>query len=338
MAAHGNSERRRPTAPTAPDAQRGSAAAERAHSEALRALDLNHIALLGMLIQEGSVSRVAELTRRPQPSVSRMLRRLREVLDDPLLVRSGAKMIATERALALRGPVQEILAQVARIEVDSRFVPAVANREFRIAFADCVSPAFFPGLVARVTQAGPRLAVRMRLIDPAFDVAQALEEGGIDLVVNNSRHPREDLRMGPLYEDDVVCMMRRTHPAARAGRLTLARYLSLGHLAPHPSSLKELGPIDGELAAVGYRRRIAATVPEFNLVPYVLLDTDLVFTTGRRFAEHYARWLPLAVVPAPNEFPPMRFYQLWHERAHTSAANTWLRQQLAAAARNVAAS
>lgn len=318
-------------------AARAQSTADRTRADALRSLDLHHITLLGVLIQECSVSRAAELTSRPQPSVSRMLRRLREVLDDPILVRSGAKMIATERAIALRGPVQEILNQVARIEVDRRFDPASANREFRIAFADCVCAAFFPSLVARVTQAGSRLSVRMRLIDPAFDVAQALEDGSIDLVVNNSRHPREDLRMGPLYDDEVVCMMRRGHAAARASRLTLARYLNLAHLAPHPSSMKELGPVDGVLATVGYRRRIAATVPEFNLVPYVLLETDLVFTTGRRFAEHYARWLSLAVVPAPVEFPPMRFYQLWHERNHTSASNAWLRQQLAAAARSIAA-
>jgi DNA-binding transcriptional LysR family regulator len=192
--------------------------------------------------------------------------------------------------------------------------------------------------VARVTGAGTRLRVLMRLIDPAYDVAQALEDGRIDLVVNNSPNPREDLRMGPLYQDEVVCLMRRGHPAARHRALSLARYLNLQHLAPFPSSSKELGPIDGVLAKTGYRRRIAATVPEFNLVPYVLLDTDLVFTTGRRFAQHYAGRLPLVIVDAPPEFPPMRFYQLWHERNHTSASNAWLRQQVTAAARAVAGS
>jgi DNA-binding transcriptional LysR family regulator len=298
----------------------------------LRALDLAHLAILGLLLQECSVSRVAELTGKPQPSISRALRRLREVLGDPLLVRSGARMIATERALTLRSPVQEILNQVARIEVDARFAPATAEREFRIAFADCLCASFFPALVSSIASAGPRLRVLMRTIDPAFDVAQALEDGSIDLVVNNSPNPREDLRMGPLYEDEVVCLMRRGHAAARLQRISLARYLNLQHLAPYPSSSKELGPIDGVLAKTGYRRRIVATVPEFNLVPGVLLATDLVFTTGRRFAEHHARQLGMAVVPAPTEFPPMRFYQLWHERNHVSASNAWLRQRVLAAA------
>lgn len=324
------------TPPAAP--RRARAAAPRPATESLRALDLQHLAILGLLVQECSVSRVAALTGKAQPSISRALRRLREVLDDPLLVRSGTRMIATERALALRSPVQEILHQVARIEVDTKFNPRGADREFRIAFADCVCASFFPALVTRIHGAGRRLRVLMRTIDPAYDVAQALEDGSIDLVVNNSPNPREDLRMGPLYTDEVVCLLRQGHPAARSGGLSLARYLNLQHLAPYPSSSKELGPVDGVLAKTGYRRSIAATVPEFNLVPWVLLDSDLVFTTGRRFAEHYARLLPLAVVAAPAEFPPMRFYQLWHERNHTSASNAWLRQQVTAASAAVAGS
>lgn len=285
-----------------------------------------------MLLQECSVTRVAELSGKPQPTVSRALKRLRTVLDDSLLVRSGMRMVPTERGTALRSPLEEILAQVARIEVDSKFDPSKADREFHLVFADCLPATFFPALVARITKGGKRLRLRMRLIDPAFDLAQGLEDGSIDLVVNNSSNPRQDLRMGPLFTDKVVCMMRKDHPLASSSHLSLARYLNLQHLAPHPSSNKDLGPIDGELAKVGYRRLIAATVPEFNLVPYVLLDSDLVFTTGRRFAEHYSRMLPITLVSAPVEFPDMRFYQLWHERNHTSASNTWLRQQVAAAA------
>ena len=72
---------------------------------------------------------------------------------------------------------------------------------------------------------------------------------------------------------------------------------------------------------VGYRRHVAATVPEYNLVPYALAGSDLVFTTGRRFAEHQARIVPLVIVPAPREFDDMQFYQLWHQRKHASASS-----------------
>jgi len=106
----------------------------------------------------------------------------------------------------------------------------------------------------------------------------------------------------------------------------LARYLALRHLAPHPRSTVELGPIDGDLAKADCRRLIAATVPEFNMTLYVLTYTDLVFTTGRLFAEHYAKRLLPKIVLAPSELPQMKFYPLWQERNHASGSNRWQRK------------
>jgi DNA-binding transcriptional LysR family regulator len=39
--------------------------------------------------------------------------------------------------------------------------------------------------------------------------------------------------------------------------------------------------------------------------------------------------LPLVMLEAPPGFPTMRFYQLWHERAHHSPAHRWLRALIA---------
>ena len=162
-------------------------------------------------------------------------------------------------------------------------------------------PELLPALIRRVVGAGPKLAAHVRPADPAFDLAQAFDTGRIDLVINNDPRPREDLRIGMLFTDEVVCLMRRDHPLAQDRRLSLARYLRMRHLSPHTGAAPHSGPIDGELAKTGYRRQIAATVPEFGLAPYALLDSDLVFTTARGFAEHFAARLPLAVVPAPAE-------------------------------------
>lgn len=299
-------------------------------SSDLLQLSLHDLRLLGLLLQERSISKVALTEGQAQPAVSRKLQRLREVLGDALLVRSGARMVLTERAQSLREPLREIMAQAARLEGASLFDPALAERAFHVVCSDCLPPDFLPGIVKRLTRAGQRIGAHVRPADPAFDLAQALDEGGVDLVINNDPKPREDLRIGALFTDDVVCLMRRDHPLAQDRRLPLARYLRMRHLAPYTGSQPRSGPIDGELAKTGYQRQIVATVPEFNLAPHALLDSDLVFTTARRFAEHYAATMPLTVVAAPSELPPMRFYQLWHERNHTSAASRWLREQVAA--------
>ncbi|MDT4849154.1 hypothetical protein FQZ97_832650 [compost metagenome] len=54
----------------------------------------------------------------------------------------------------------------------------------------------------------------------------------------------------------------------------------------------------------------------------------LVLTTGRQYCERYTGVLPVQVLPCPVPFPRMMYYQLWHERTHSSAAGRWLRDQV----------
>jgi hypothetical protein len=61
------------------------------------------------------------------------------------------------------------------------------------------------------------------------------------------------------------------------------------------------------------------------VVPQVLLQSDLIFTTTRRFANHYAHMLPLVVVEPPVSFPRIRCYQLTHPQPDRPSDIAWLR-------------
>ena len=53
------------------------------------------------------------------------------------------------------------------------------------------------------------------------------------------------------------------------------------------------------LSARRLSRDARVVVPYFEVAPYLLVDTDLLFTTARHFAMHFARTLPLSVLPLP---------------------------------------
>jgi DNA-binding transcriptional LysR family regulator len=63
----------------------------------LAALDLNLLVALDALLLEASVSRAAMRIGLSQPAASHALQRLRDLLGDPLLVRTGARMELTPR-------------------------------------------------------------------------------------------------------------------------------------------------------------------------------------------------------------------------------------------------
>jgi DNA-binding transcriptional LysR family regulator len=131
-------------------------------------------------------------------------------------------------------------------------------------------------------------------------------------------------------------MMRADHPLAQAP-LSRDAYLAAPHLAPTPYSGGRGGAIDAGFARAGAQRRVVATLPYFGLVPHVLLQSDLIFTTTRRFAMHYANLLPLAVVEVPIPFPRICCYQMWQPQTDRPSDLEWLRGLLAHVSANLVA-
>jgi len=67
----------------------------------------------------------------------------------------------------------------------------------------------------------------------------------------------------------------------------------------------------------------------------MVAQTDLVLTAGQQFASFYEKTLALKSYTVPIKFPPLRFYQLWHERVHQATEHKWLRAQVSAAAKTL---
>ena len=95
-----------PASPGTPAAAPAGPAAER---DPLERIDLHLIRVLHTVLTEGSVSRAALRLGMHQPAVSAALKRLRELAGDPLLVRHGAQMVATDAGRRMIEPAASIL-------------------------------------------------------------------------------------------------------------------------------------------------------------------------------------------------------------------------------------
>jgi DNA-binding transcriptional LysR family regulator len=300
-------------------------------------IELHLVRVLHTVITERSVSRAAMKLGSTQPAVSTQLRRLRTLLKDPLLVRSGTTMAPTAVAMELMCPAAALLRE-AEVLFGGRtpalaFDPAAAAGCFRIAASDYLDPLFLPLLVERLHARAPAATVEILPLAASFDYAASLARGDADLVIGNWLQPPDDLHLGRLLDDEVVCLVARDHPAAtQPAAWTAERYLAAEHLAPTALHAGARGVIDEHLAARGLARRIAVRSPHFGLAPLMVARTRLVLTTGRLFCERYLDRFPVRIVPCPVPFPPLRYYQLWHELNHGSAAGRWLRAQVRAVA------
>jgi DNA-binding transcriptional LysR family regulator len=298
------------------------------NSSLLDKIDLHLIKVLHTVLTERSVSRAATRLGMYQPAVSAALKRLRDLSGDPLLVRSGAGMVPTDAGLRMIEPSAHIISCAEVMFSDARgFEAQTAQASFRIAASDYLDPMFLPQLVSRIKRLAPLSRIEIQPLSGAADYRQRLAQGDCDIVIGNWPKPPEDLHLAKLFSDEVVCLVGEQHPALRR-KWTQATWLSAEHIAPTPTHPGAKGVIDDHLASLQMERNITARCPHFGLIPSMVASSLLVLTTGRQYCERYTHSLPVKILPCPIEFPPMMYYQLWHERSHASAQARWLREQV----------
>lgn len=302
-----------------------------AHND-LAGVDLNLVLALDALLAERHVTRAAARLGITQSAASHALARLRDLLDDPLLVRGPrGTMIPTPRATALAPAVHRILIELSAVlRGDASFDPATARRTFHIGTSDYVELVLMPRLVERINRVAPNVDLWLHTLVDHGD--EAVATGAIDVVIGP---PRGNARPAGSYEkalfdESFTCIVRENHPLAEA-RFTLPRYCAAAHLLVAPRGTPG-SFVDEALAAVGRTRRIALAVPHFLVVPYLIASSDLVATLATRVAETFAGSLGLITVPPPLALPKFQIALAWHERNHDDQPHRWLREQILAVA------
>jgi DNA-binding transcriptional LysR family regulator len=302
-------------------------------------IDLHLIRVLHTLITERSVSRAALRLHSTQPAVSAQLRRLRELTGDALLVRSGHGMQPTAAALQLLEPASQVLQGADRLFSrrlrSAPFDAAAGESTFRVAASDYLDPLFLPALVTHIKRVAPGVQLELMPLTRECDYRRHLAHGDVDLVIGNWLRPPEELHLGRLISDDVVCLVASTHPVATGRGWSMQKYLDCEHVAPTPMHPGALGVIDEHLAAQGAERRIVVRASHFGLIPLMVADSLLVLTTGRLFCSRYVDALPVRIVRCPVTFPPLTYYQLWHDLTHQAPAMRWFREQVRDVARQL---
>ena len=103
----------------------------------LSALNLNLLVHLHALLREANVTRAARSEGVTQSAMSHSLQKLRDLFDDPLLVRRGRETVVTPCAQGLQQPLRNALLDLQRVvRHRGRFDPAVLERSFQIACPD----------------------------------------------------------------------------------------------------------------------------------------------------------------------------------------------------------
>lgn len=299
----------------------------------LAALDLNLLVVLDALLREASVSRAAQRIGLSQPATSHALRRLRELMGDPLLVRAGPRMELTPRAEALREPLAAALAQVQGLFAEEAFDPATSRRRFKAMIPDVCTSVVLPPLVRRLEAEAPHVRLTLApfrtpgLVTPDF--ARLL-----DFIIAYQAHDFAGFHRERLYTDSDALAVRSGRPDAE-GLRELEAFLAARHVAVVARGVAA-DPIDAWLAELGYEREVALTVPTYLQALEVAAQTDLVAFVPSRLIAARGPDLGLRRLDPPLDTGEDEQFLLHPTRLHTDPASVWMRRLVLEIGRGVA--
>lgn len=291
----------------------------------LQDLDFNLLRAFDALLREKHVTRAADRLEVSQSTMSVSLAKLRDLLGDELLMRSGAGLMPTELALLLWPRVQDAIAAMERVIEPARFDPASANHTFRLILIDYIDLLMMPTVMRRIRAEAPGVKVHVLQTNP-HHFGELMAAGEVDLALTYFPSAPEYLKGRKLFSDRFLGLAARGHPVL--GRpLDVADFCALPHVTIEPAAAQIYNvQIDAALEPHGLSRRVQMVKPSFLALPFMLESSDMVACIPARLARRMMRMAAVEVFDIPLDLPLFDVRMLWHPRTQHSPAHEWLRE------------
>ncbi len=283
-------------------------------------LDGHNLRTFLTVLDESSISKAAERLDVTQSAVSHTLDKLRIAFGDPLFVRSGRQIAATERAAALREPVQKVLDELKALTDQRLFDPTIGQLHFVIAANDYQRDLIFPNLLKELNQEG--VDIITRYIPSGLPAADLLRQDRCQFLVTPFPPEGPDIFQVRLFEDRMVCFFDEK---MRQPPKTLEEFLK--------SDLIDVRFDDNQSAldALHYSvrekfKKPKVSVPNFNAVYLFLKNSNMLSVDASLMAKLGYQELQYAELPFKAK--PISMYLTWHRRNQTDPAHRWFRERI----------
>jgi len=306
-------------------------------------VDLNLLVYLDALLRERNVTRAANQLNLSQPAMSNGLRRLRELFDDPLLVRTSEGMTPTERALELEPVIRDVLTSIEQaVQPRTEFEPANAHRVFRIMASDYAEATLFPSVLAKLRTLAP--GITLDIMTPSDVSFLDVERGKVDMVINRFDSMPQSFHQIHLWNDSFTCVINTDNPVL--DDFSLENYLRGDHVwvsktgmgvgvGVNPDDVQRLGWVDAALSKLGEKRQIRVFTRHYQAAMTLAEQNDLIVTLPTRAAQ-LKRDNPRVVLREPPlEIPPLELKMAWSPLLQHNPANKWLRKLIADTSREL---
>jgi DNA-binding transcriptional LysR family regulator len=265
--------------------------------------DLNLLVVFRAMMEHRSVTETARNLHLTQPAVSNALGRLRQYFDDDLFVSAGNRMVPTELAERLSGPVRALLADAGGLLTSAQpFAPEVSDRTFVVSASDHVVDTVFAGAIDAILGQAP--GIRIDLMPLREDQWGALESGEIDLHVLPREFSAPDHPVYPLFMDSYVILSDRSNVEVVDGMTLedLRRFPVTAALMGVPRKMR--GGFSPQVSA-RLIDRANVTVRQFSQLPQLIEGSQRIAVVPRLLAGNICKRFDLKITDIGSDTPAL---------------------------------
>jgi DNA-binding transcriptional LysR family regulator len=237
----------------------GSAPPPRTPASHAPVLTHRQLAMFRAVMLQGNLSRAADATHSSQPTLSRELARLEQVLGYALFDRIGGRLRPTARALALMQEVERSFIGLEHIASRAHELRTLTSGRLQLACLPALAHALLPQALARFQQALPEAQVSVVPLESPW-LEQALSEQRFDLGLSEATSAPTGVTVLPLLQANEVAVLPAGHSLCRKARLAPADF----------ANARFVSLAEGDT----YRQAIDAMFAKAGVVRHMVLETQ----------------------------------------------------------------
>lgn len=306
-------------------------------------IDLNLLVYLDVLLRERNVTRAANQLNITQPAMSNGLKRLRDLLNDPILVRTSEGMTPTERALELKPVVRGVLSTLEEsLQPTKRFTPDDSKRVFRIMASDYAASTLIPTVLNKLRERAPNTT--LDIMTPSDVSFHDVENGKVDMAINRFEDLPVSFHQKTIWRDEFSCVVKKSNPILKSW--SLDSYIRGNHIwvsktgfgigvGMEPDDVRKLGWVDEALAKLGKARDISVFTRNYYVALHLAKEKDLIATLPTRMANVFADNAEVAIMDPPFAIQPFELKMIWSALLNKDSSHIWFRQLISEAVTEV---
>ncbi len=208
------------------------------------AITHRQLAMFRAIMLHGNLSRAAEATASSQPTLSRELARLEQLLGFDLFDRVRGRLRPTVRALALMQEVQRSFVGLEQIAARAHELRNQTIGHLRLACLPALAHALVPRALVRFAVKQPGINVSVHPLESPW-LEQAMSEQRFDLGLSETTEPPTGVQLQELLAVNEVAVLPQGHVLCRKTTLTPQdfegeRFISLAAGDPYRAAIDQM--------------------------------------------------------------------------------------------------